>query len=167
MRIDLPQSLPYIITSSILWEKKHRSYILIHYKHFIHYHLLNNMVEKHHSCILICYKHFIHYLLSHIILSSIIQKMASLMYIDLPQSLKTAYQLSHIITSSIIQKKNIDHIYNYLRSSQFLLCSNRQPLTSQALPTKHNRMLHQPAVIKVFLGADSSSLKVAELVTVV
>ena len=54
-----------------------------------------------------------------------------------------------------------------LRSSQLLLRSYRQPLTNQALPARHNRMLHQPAVIKVSLGADSSSLKVAGLLTVV
>ena len=50
-----------------------------------------------------------------------------------------------------------------LHSSQLLLRSYRQPLTNQALPARHNRMLHQPAVIKVSLGADSSSLKVAGL----
>ena len=54
-----------------------------------------------------------------------------------------------------------------LRSSKLFLRSYRQPLTNQGLPTRHNRMLHQPAVIKVSLGADSSSLKVAGLLTVV
>ena len=54
-----------------------------------------------------------------------------------------------------------------LHSSQLLLCSYKQPLTNQAQPTKHKGMLHQPAVIKVSLGVDSSSLKVAGLFTVV
>ena len=54
-----------------------------------------------------------------------------------------------------------------LRSSKLLLRSYRQPLTSQVLLTRHNEMLHQPAFIKVLLGADSSSLKVAGLLIVV
>ena len=74
--INLPQSLPYIITSSIIWkknivhaywfttvssvhyhllnnmEKKHRSWILTSTVPSVHYHLLSNMVEKHRSWIL-------------------------------------------------------------------------------------------------------------------
>ena len=53
----------------------------------------------------------------------------------------------------------------------FALCSLQlllrfYKLTYQALPTRYNGMLHQPAVIKVSLGADSSILKVSELLTV-
>ena len=54
-----------------------------------------------------------------------------------------------------------------LRSLKLLLRSYRQPLTNQALSTRHNGLLDQAAVIKVSLGADSSSLKVAGLLTVV
>ena len=57
MHVDLLQSLPYIITSSIIWKKN-----IIHAYWFttvpsVHYHLVNNMEEKHRSCILIYHSH--------------------------------------------------------------------------------------------------------------
>ena len=50
-----------------------------------------------------------------------------------------------------------------LRSSQLLLCLYRKPLTSSALPIRNKGILHQLSLIKVFLGADSSDLKVVDL----
>ena len=50
-----------------------------------------------------------------------------------------------------------------LRSSQLLLHTYRQPFTSWALPIRHKGMLHWPVLIKVSVGADSSSLKLAGL----
>ena len=50
-----------------------------------------------------------------------------------------------------------------LRSSQLLLCLYRKPLTNSALPIRNKGILHQLSLIKVFLGADSSDLKVVDL----